>query len=384
MAKQNAVVNIQQQNLTLRSLLLQTALRQRKNLGVTLGALGQTSRIKLFNVGILTSLAILVTCPITIGTAIAVASARAPWNLINRIKITDFDGTDRLNLSGYQLYLLNSVRRRQPFGWNNQQAAVAGAGIVANPSLPTAIGNGTISFYLHVPICVNDNALDGIAGQDLTGAIYAQTGVGELYLSIDWNTNLYVNGSQDAVYAGAPTTTVVLNGVTGPSVQVWQNYLLPQPVGERGALPIPPLDIMSVYELNGNLRSSDNLAVNVEKLISLPNVRRVIGTYVNYFNGTAYAANDISQFRLLVNGNNILQEWSLTAQQVEQRLTTEGDLGNGVYFWTYRDHPIETSIYGNVQLGVTPTTVNANAFCELAFESIYTKGQALPGMAQAQ
>lgn len=374
----------QQQNATLRAIFLQTAVRSRKNLGAFTGALGQTTRIKLFNVGVLTSLSILVTCPVTIAVAVAVPSQKAPYNLINRISILDYDGTARIQISGLQLYILNSVIARQPYGYNNQQAAQAGAGIVTNPSVPTAIANGTIQFYLQVPICLDDNRWHGLA-QDLSGAIYAQTGVGDLYLAIDWNSTLVANNNIEAVYAGAGTTTVVLNGVTGPSVQVWQKYFMPQPVGQQGQLPLPMLDLTTVYELNGNLRTADNIVANAEKLINIPNVRKVIGVYVSFVNGAGLAilgTTDLTLLRMIVNGNNVLEEWSQIAQQVEQRVVTEGDVLPGTYYWSYRDKPIYTAIYGNVQIGFTPNTVAGTPYFELMFESFYTKGSNLPGMTQ--
>jgi hypothetical protein len=376
----NGAIQAVRRNLMLRTALLQTGVSQRKFLGTFLGALGQTTRIKLFNVGITTSLRILVTVPITIGTAIAVPSSRGPWNLISKLKISDYDGTDRISLSGLQLFQIASVRNRQAYGYNNQ-VQISAAGIIVNPSVPTAVASATLQFFLEVPIALNDKKTDGL-NQDLTGAIYSQTGVGELYLSIDWNTSLYTNGSIEAVYSGAPTTTVVLNGVTGPSVLVWQNFIFPQYL-QDGTLPIPPIDVSSVYELSGAIRTADNIAVNSEKLISFPNVRRVLGAYVNFVNNGAVSATDLNLLRIIVNANNILYENSQITQILEQRLLLEGDLSTGFYFWLFRDKPIETAIFGNVQLGITPNTVAGTSYFEFVFESIYTKGAALPGMVQS-
>lgn len=378
----NSRVNDVQKNLMLRTALLQTGVPQRKNLGTTVGVLGQSSRIKLFNVGILTSLRILVSVPITIGTATAVPSVRGPWNLIQRLRLSDYDGTDRVNLSGFQLYELDSVRRRQAYGYNNQNQ-VSAAGIIVNPNVPTAVGSATLSFVLEVPVCVNDNRADGL-NQDLTGAIYAQTGVGELYLTIDWNPNLYVNGSIDAVYSGAPTTTVVLNGVAGPSVTVYQNFIFPQTL-QGGGVPLPVIDLSSVYELAGNIRSADNLAQNSEKLLNFPNLRRVLGAYFNFVNNGTVSSTDVSNLRVIVNGNNILYEANQTLQIIDQRLYCEGDIVLGGFYWlSFRDRPIETALFGNVQFGLTPNAVITGvAFIEQLFESVYTKGAALPGMQQS-
>lgn len=367
-------------NAQLRQALLASAPRMRKDLGSTVAsAMGTTTRVKLFNVGILTALQIAVTCPITIGTATATGSPKAPYNLINRLRVTDYDGTDRINMSGLQLFILNCIRSRIPYGYNNEGPITSGGstingGIITNPSLPTAVGNGTIQFLLDIPLAYDPE-------MDLRGAILAQTAVGEMYLNVDWNASLYTNGNLEAVYNGAPTTTVVLNGVTGPSIQVWQEYLLPQTV--QGILPIPAIDLQTVYEYAGNLRSSDNLSVNAEKLINYPNVRSVIGAYFNYVNGVnSMLANDISKFRLIANANNILRDDTLYSQQIRQRNYLEGDIGNGMYWFLHRNKPIETALFGNVQASIVPTTVNASAYVEIGFESFYTKGSALPGMNQ--
>lgn len=367
------------QNKALRDMLLASAPRMRKNLGATIGTLGQPSRVLLFNVGLGTSLQFSVTCPVTIGTATASLSPRGPYNIISRIRLTDYDGTDRVNWSGFQLFVINCVRARIPYGINNQGPIVTAngssvlGGIITAPTAPTAVGNGTIQFLLDIPQAYDPES-------DLRGTMLQQTAVGTLYLTVDWATSLYTNANLDAVYFGAPTTTVVLNGVAGPSINVWQEYLMPQLIG--GILPIPVIDLQTVYELAGNVRDNANLAVSAEKLINYPNVRSVIGSYFAYMNGAVMLSTDISQFRLIANGNNILRDDNIYSQQIRQRNYLEGDIAFGTYFMLHRSKPIETALYGNIQLGVTPSVVNANALIELGFESFYTKGSALPGLTQ--
>lgn len=377
---------VAQNNVQMRSMLLSTGIRYRKNLGAFVASgLGTTTRVKLFNVGITTSLHAYVTFPVTIATTIQVPSARAPYNLISRIKVTDYDGTDRTNISGLQMFLLDCLRYPLVYGYNNAVASQAGTGLVVNPSLPTAIGTGTIAFYLDIPVAQNDNEADGFR-QDLTGAVYSQTGVGDFYLSIDWNNVMVSSANVEAVYITA-SGTVVANGVTGPQIQVWQNYILPQPVATpkgQAYLPIPGLDLISVYELNGNFRSTDNIAIGQEKLINFPNVRKVLQCLINYIqNGTMNPGTDLTQWRLIVNGNNIIKEWNPVSSQIlEQRVNEGCDIWPGFYFWNFMN-PIQTSIYGNVQMGVIPSAVTNSPYFEILFVSTYTKGAALPGMAQA-
>jgi len=368
------------QNAAMRAALLSTAPRMRKNVQTVTAGTSGTSRIKLFNVGVVTKLQLYVTAAITIGTAIAVPSTKAPWNLIARVRLTDYDGTDRINISGFQLFVLNCVRFSQYYGFNNDAATAA----FTNPTIPTAIGNGTISFFLDVPLAFDvDNKI--VQLQDLRGAILAQTAVGEMYLSIDWATSLYTNVDVDSVYSGAGTTTVVGQSTSYITAIMWQEYLLPQAIGANGEIPLPAIDLSTVYELNGNVRSSDNIALSTEKLISYPNVRSVIGAYVNYVtNGTMGGAN-VSGVRIIANGNNILVDHTNLSQLFYQRNLLNGDGVLGTYWRLHRDKPIETALFGNVQLGVVPSTVSGGSqYMELAFESFYTKGQALPGLSQAQ
>lgn len=370
---------IAQQNASLRAALLQSAPRMRKNVVTATAAVGGTSRLKLFNVGVLTKLLLRATVDITIGTAIAVASTKAPWNLISRVRLTDYDGTDRVNLSGFQLWVLNCIRWSNIYGFNNQSPVTA---VFANPSVPTAIGAAQVAFFIEVPVAFDvDN--DIVQLQDLRGAIMCQTAVGEMYLNIDWITSLYANTDVDSLYSGAPTTTVVGANASPITVTMWQDYLLPQAIGNRGQIPLPGVDLMTVYELNGNVRSSDNIAVATEKLISYPNVRSVIGAYFNYVSALALSSN-ITSMRLIANGNNILMDNTGLSQLFYQRLTLESDTLPGVYWRLHREHPIETALFGNVQMGITPSVVGATPYFELAFESFYTKGQALPGIGQAQ
>jgi len=366
-----------QQNAVLRSALLQSAPRMRKNLGsFTGGTAGGTTRIKLFNVGIVTKIVLDVTAQIDIGTATATASPKAPFNLASRIKLTDYDGTDRVNCSGYQLWMLQCARNQTPYGYNNESQTA----VLTSPLVPTSVAtNQTIRFQIEIPLAFDPE-------KDLRGALLAQTAVGEAYVNIDWNTLLYQNGNADAVYNGGATSTVALTAGTTITVNAFQEYLLPQNVGNQ--VPIPVLDMMTVYEIAGAMRSSDNIAANQEKLVAYPNLRSVIGFYANFINnGVMNAApTDMSKFRLIANGNNVLREYNPVDKLFDQRrwMLADGDLRVGSYFEMHRTKPIETALYGNVQYGLTPSTVSGtNTNFEICFESFYTKGTQLPGLSQS-
>lgn len=366
-----------QQNLQLRQALLASAPPMRKLLGTFTGGMpGNSTRIKLFNVGITTRILLDISCRVDIGVAAATLSPKAPFNIVNRVKLTDFDSTDRINASGYQLWVLNSVRKRKVYGYNNASQT----GVLTSPIAPVAVGaNQEIRFQLEVPVAFDPTS-------DLRGAMMTQTAVGEAYVSIDWNNLLISNGNDDAVFNGSGTSTVIANPASGFSVTVIQEYLLPQQIGN--IVPLPFLDLATVYEFTGAMRTGDNIAAGQEKLINYPNMRTVIGTYFNYLNnGVMNAGTDVSAIKLIANGNNVLREYRAIDKLFEQRdyMIDGADLRKGTYFELHRQKPIETALYGNMQIGFTPSSAVAgnNTNIEIGFESFFTKGSTLPGMSQS-
>lgn len=365
------------QNHQMRQALIASGVRAQKKLGTLTGVPGATVRQKIFNVGVITSLLIDVTVPVTIGTANAVQSLRGPYNFISNIKLKDFDGTDRINCSGFQLFELNCVRTRTFYGYNNEVAAA----VLVNPSYPIATGNRSVQFLLEIPIAFDaDNPIIELI--DLRGAIMAQTAVGEMYLTIDTNPNLIsVTGDIDSLFSGAGTTTVVANGVF--SIDVFQNYILPQTPPGMDQPPLPWVDLMTVYECAGGLKTTDNLAVGMAKVLNYPNARTVVGAYYNYVTGGSAALGQISAFQLVANGNNTLEDHTERSKLFKQRRWLNSDFVPGSWFSVHREHPIETSLFGNIQTYIVPAVVSGgNQYIEYMYEAFFLKGQALPGTNQ--
>ncbi len=375
-SQQSSMQQIIQNNLLMRNAIFSSCPLIRKNLGIQSGGgLGGTLRQKIYNAGLTTRFIIQIKTQVDIGTATATLSPKAPFNLINRIRFTDYDGVDRINISGSQLFLMNCVRRGTYYGYNNESATA----VISNPLTPTAVGTAQqLSFFLEIPLAFDPS-------NDLRGALLTQTGLGECTINVDFNTSLYTSLNADSVYNGAPTSTVVLTSGYAPqiSMNTWQEFYQLQSI--QGVVPIPQLDVLTVYELSGNIKSSDNISVNTEKLINFPNVRSVIGTYFEYVNnGIMNAGTDLSQIRVIANGNTILYDNSNEGHLFEQRVFFNSDIRNSMYIYLARKKAIETSLLGNVQLGITPSAVTAgNTHIDYAFESFYTKGMSLPGMSQS-
>lgn len=357
-----------QQNLVMRQIALARYPRQRKELITVTGTAGETNRVKLFNVGIITKLLVHVRVNYTPITKDVTLSPKAPWNMIKRIQLQDYEGFDRVNLTGYQLWVINSVRKRTPAFLNNENTGNRNG----SPVFTTGFAGPTdAEFIIEIPLAYNEN-------NDLRGAILAQTGVGDLHLNITWNDSMEAAAvDDDAVFNNSSGTTV--NSITAT---VMQDFLFPQPVA-NGQVALPLADLSTVYELNGAVRMTDNVANGQERLLNYPNVRSVIGFYANWMNN-GQMADSISRLKLIANGNNVLIENSLSTQLHTQREWCNSDLPVGTFFLTHRDRPVETAQYGNVQLGVTFGAAPAgNFYLEQAYESFYAKGATLPGVVQA-
>lgn len=360
------------QNYQMSQALRATAPRMRKKLG-RFGPFqpGENMRQKLFNVGIGTSLDLMVEASVDVGVQ-ATPSVRAPFNLLDRVKLTDYDGTDRVNCSGYQLFL-NRTLKQNANELNGYHNTAASAATFATPKTPYLVAADTMRFCLSVPMAYDPES-------DLRGALLMQTAVGECFLNLDFNGSAAV-GDVDSLY----TAGTIAAGITDIYVTVWQNYLSPLQIGN--VVPLPMLDLSTVYELNGSLKSSDSLAAGVQKLLNYPNVRTVLGTYLEVVdNGTMIAGStNVDGINLIANGNTTIQEWGMydLAHRVREQIGC--DLPKGSYYITSRARPIETQLYGNVQLGVTPAagwTGGGNSYIGVMFESFYSKGQMLPGMTQ--
>lgn len=379
MAAQASAQQASAQNHALRSALIASGVRSRKKLATLTGSPGDTVRQKIFNVGILTKLLLDVSLGVTIGTANAVQSLKGPYNFLQRVRLSDYDGTDRVNLSGWQLFVLNCKRYRTYYGGNNNAGATA---VLTNPDYPIATGAKTIKFLIEVPIAFDpDNPIVELI--DLRGAIMAQTAVGEMYLTIDTLATLVsTTGDIDALYSGAGTTTVVNNG--GFTIAIYQDYILPQTPPGMSQPPLPFLDLVTVYENVGNVKTSDNLAAATPKIMNYPNARSVIGAFYNYVTAGSAAIGNVTQLQLVANGNNVLLDNSERTQMFNQRMMLGSDIAAGVFFNDHREHPIETALFGNIQEYFTPAVVSGgNQYVEYGYESFFLKGQALPGFAQA-
>ncbi len=358
------------ENAAARNALLTTGVHEYIKVG-TFGPFspGQTARMKLINIGVLTEVIARITATVdNSGTAAATPGPTAPYSLIETATFFDYDNTPRVRATGPQLYMRSSVQQGALYDVA-YGATPEGGNVSSLVQVPTAVGTGTLSFDITIPVAIHPES-------DLTGAILAQTVAGEQFVQMSFPSTIVGSAANNLYTAG----TVAVSNIY---VELVQRVIQPQLQAGAKSLVLPQLDLLTVYELNGGQITTSNLSVGQEKLIDYPNNRTVLGVYWSYLNGGSFNSNasDLSKVRQIANGSQPLRDLDPQILLHEMRRTLKGDVFPAHYFMLSRLVPIYTQLYGNVQLGVTPSSVGSGSQIDFSFESLYPKGAVLPGVA---
>jgi hypothetical protein len=366
-------------NLLMRKLLMSNSPLILKKLPTVTGAFGGTTRIKLNNTGLVTRLYADIHIPYNASVAPTAIGNKSVYAAIPKVQLIDFDGSNRINTTGFHLALRNAVRGWGNFGNMANLQTLGGLTTVATGHsndfrepqiLVSTTGATELRFVLEIPVAAD------VERGDLRGILPAQFVSGDLQLAIDFASSLTGTSNDDFVFSGGTMTTAV-----APYINVYQEYYLPQKV--KGILPIPQDDINTVYELGVYSRTTDNIAAGQEKLVNFPIVREVNGVFSNFINnsllGGGSAANGINTHTIYANGNNIMYQADDFLQNHIERTLLKTDLPMGVNVYDFSNGPISTAIFANVQLALTPQGTMTSPAVETSFESFYAKGSALSG-----
>lgn len=291
-----------------------------------------------------------------------------PANILSRIQFTDLENNERINVPGYYLATINSIKSKRRFGTAltaaSSDTAMPGFGNVytVNYSKTVAKGaNDTFYQYYWVPLAYSEN--------DLRGAIYANVVNATMQLSLTFNqTPIAAAPADDTGYVATGGTGTMTN----VQVDVHQVYLDQLPRGQNGGVVLPMLDLATVYELKQT--TFTGLAVGTDFPIDYPNFRDFLSTFAVYYNGAArLAGTDVNYW--LLQSANFTNIWKmppdLCALRVREHLGC--DVPKGCYYFGSRQKPIATVQYGNMQLVMNPSTAGATAKVTVCYEDFALK-----------
>lgn len=292
-------------------------------------------------------------------------------NILKNIQFTDLNNNVRINVPGWYLAVLNSARQ----GW-------AYGGVYAN-NLPMGYGNNWTVFSAPATVAAGANNAAvkhtyyvplAYSGDDLRGSIYA--GV----VSATMNLQLTINPSP-AVAAGADGMAAIYTGNAAAgwsgnvTVNVYQVYLDQLPIMNGGPI-LPLMDMNTIYELKQTTMTG--IAVGQDFPIPYANFRDFLSTTAVFDNGGTFnSGSDVNYWSITsANFTNLLKlPPSIVA--LEGRQTFMADPPPGFYYFSHRDRPINTLAYGNMQLNLNASTVNANAQVLIGFEAFAQVNQLL-------
>lgn len=308
----------------------------------------------------------------TLANAGASTATLTPWgaaNILSNITLTDLDNYQRVNTSGAHIHFLNSAKEEFPFGaallatsmdapvkYGNVTSALSASATIA------AAGTGTIQMYYWVPCAYGQS--------DLRGAIY--TGVtnatGYLAMTVNASPGVVSGDAVQACYSGVGTAV----SITNVTFNVYQKYVdqLPRyqdgPMAGRPVLPM--VSLSTQYRMFNTSLSA--ISANQDFPIPFTNFQSFLSTLAIYDQaGTLSPGTDIDSWSLAAANTLQFFKRDPITQALMQRIRLKTDFPAGVYWFDFRDAPINTNQAGNMQLVMRPLTAAPGSQVLVGWES---------------
>jgi hypothetical protein len=324
---------------------------------------GQVVNVPLRNVGLVKRLVLKFTG--TVAQSAAETQSLTKYglaNLCSNINVTDLSNYQRINTAGWHLTNLATLRRQGAYGASflNDSPVNYGSNFAVNNCPAQITTSKTFSFYYELPLAYSDT--------DLRGSIYSAVVNATWNLQFTINPSFFVAAGTDATLAVFQSSTAQLGAVTNLAYTVYQVYLDQLPFA--GPNPILPLfDLATGYLLINT--NQVGLSVGQDFPIQYPNFRQVLSTMWIYDNGGVLnAGSDLNYAGIQAANLVFLYKSDPQTLALKLRNTVGDDFPIGSYCLETRMQPINTTAYGNMQLVLNPSLVNANANVLMGLEML--------------
>jgi hypothetical protein len=301
------------------------------------------------------------------------AALRTPFgasNMLSNIQFQDMNNVTRHNCPGYAMALINSAKQplvlggayapNIPMGYGNNWDVQVGAASFATNT------DTEVQFYYYVPLAYTK--------LDLRGAMWAGVvnSTAQLQLTVNPTPMVDATDLTNAIYSGVSGST---GGVTGwkagtsVTVEVWQDYIDQVPY-VNGQPFLPMLDLGQMYAVQQT--AFQGLVSGQDFGIPFANFRNFLATLVVVDNGVTPFLNngdEINYFSLEAANSSQLWKYDSETAAFLARSVFAADPPLGTYYFNFRDRPINTQQFGNMQIMVNPNAnVNALASMQVSFE----------------
>ncbi len=372
-----AAANLTSINSAIRGAILSSGvarLQQVYSMGINPASQNGPITINPQNVGIIRGFLVRLTGKLKPTAANAALTGFGLANLLSNVAFADFSNVTRINTTGWHLNLINSAKNNQVFGGAYAPNVSVGYGNnwglnSVSPIAPASGADATFSFFYYVPLAYSKN--------DLRGAVFAGLVGSTAQLQLTLNPTPFAA-------AGSDPTLAVFGGAAGGfdgnvNITVYQDYIDQLPsyaqlglTPSQGTSPnspaLPPIDMSTIYELINTSQSA--VVAGQDFGIAYTNLRTFMSTSVVFDNGGVLnTGSDVNYWALtLANSANV---WKYTPDVAA--LLARGqflcDPPAGVYYFDHRQAPINTQVYGNAQLVLNASQVNAGAAVLLGYEA---------------
>lgn len=299
-------------------------------------------------------------------------------NIVSQIVFTDLTNTVRIQTAGWHLALIDSAKNPVVFGGAYAPNVPINYGnnwtVQSAPATIAHGADGAVQYYYYIPLAYS--------ATDLTGAMFAQVVNAQASIQVTLNAAPCVAAGADptlAVYSG--TASGVWKAATTVQVTVWQFYYdqLPRlPQGQTdpqyGPYLMPKADLSVIYELKNV--AMGGLVVGQDFGIPYANFRTFLSTAVIFDNGgTLNVGSDVNYWKLAASNTTQIFQYGPNEAALFARSTFLADPPAGCYYFDSRNSPIQTQNFGNMQLFLNPSVVNANAALLIGFEDFASVSQ---------
>ena len=382
----------QQQNMSARVAVLQQALNMWQPIySATFSAVtpGTVYNIPVRQVGFTKKFWVELLFTITATTETEILNPQfGPANVLSNITLNDLANYTRINTTGWHLWMLSCYKQGffcglasggmasfqpAPGVWgacltNDSPMNAKSSYNVIQANTNFTGGTGTINMVYEVPCSYNDI--------DLRGAIYTSVVSATMNLQLTVNPNFFQGSAATDVVTGVyKSSSATLGTITTLAVTVHQNYLDQLPFTSQGPV-LPAQDLSKMYLLTNT--SLTGLTSGQDFPIPFPNFRAWQSLSMIYDDaGTLTSGTDISLFQLQT--ANLTNVWQFDPKMaaLRTRIALKNDWPAGTYMFDFRDKPINTNNFGNMQMTIRPSTVNTGANVLLGFEGIGIANQVI-------
>jgi len=362
-----STAQLQQANMAARQMVIQRGLNMWQAIAsgqVANPLTNNVMNIPIRNVGLVKRLVVEFT--ITLAQSAAETLTRTQWgpaNLLSNVVLTDLNNQQRINTAGWHLHALASARRQNAYGAalvNDSPVAIgSNFPVIVAPTPITTVQ--TIRMFYELPISYGD--------YDLRGAIYANVVNATMNLQMTFNPNFVVGTGVDATLAGYQSSTAAIGTLGALNYTIYQNYLDQVPMSSNGPI-LPLMDISTAYLLSNT--SVTGLTQGQDFPVPLANFRDFMSVFAIYDNaGTLNAGTDLNYIGLQSANFTFINKYDPFMSSLLTRNMLGDDFPKGTYYFDFRNKPVATIQYGNMQLILNPSSVtNATANVLLGYETL--------------